>query len=62
MIDKDSAHRELLLKGVVPLTDPTRLAGGLDLEAPPKRPDLLLRIEHACRIREDEGVFSIIAA
>ena len=38
------------------------LAGGLDLEAPPKRPDLLLRIEHACRIREDEGVFSIIAA
>jgi hypothetical protein len=51
---------DLLVKGVVPLTDPAQIARGLDPEAPPKRPTLLLWIERSCRDRENEGVLPVI--
>ena len=50
LIDNGSAHRELVMKGAAPLTDPAQIDGVLDPEAPPKRPALLRRIERACRV------------
>jgi hypothetical protein len=46
---------ELLLIGVVSLADAAQIDAARDPEAPPKRRDLLLRIEGAYRAREDDG-------